>query len=85
MCTEPPKTPNSQRNPEKKEQRRKHHIADCIPYHKTIEITTVWYWKSRSIDKGSDSEVKVAQSCLIPCDPMAYTVHGFSRPEYWSG
>ena len=85
MCTEPPKTPNSQRNPEKKEQRWRHHIADCTPYHKTIEITTVWYWKSRSIDKGSDSEVKVAQSCLTPCDPMDYTVHGFSRPEYWSG
>ena len=27
----------------------------------------------RSHDTG---EVKAAQSCLTPCDPMAYTVHG---------
>ena len=31
------------------------------------------------------SEVKVAQSCPTLCDPMNYTVHGISRPEYWSG
>ena len=24
----------------------------------------------------SESEVKVSQSCLTPCDPMDYTVHG---------
>ena len=29
--------------------------------------------------------VKVTQSCLTLCDPMNYTVHEFSRPEYWSG
>ena len=30
-------------------------------------------------------QVKVAQLCPTLCDPMDYTVHGFSRPEYWSG
>ena len=25
---------------------------------------------------GEESEVKVAQSCLTLCDPMAYVVHG---------
>ena len=84
MYIEPPKTPNSQSNPEKKEQRWRHHIANCTPQHKTIVIPTVWYWKSRSIDKGSDSEVKVTQSFLTLSDPMDYTVHAFSRPEYWS-
>ena len=29
--------------------------------------------------------VKVAQSCPTLWDPTDYTVHGFSRPEYWSG
>ena len=31
------------------------------------------------------SEVKFSQSCPTLCDPMNYTVHEFSRPEYWSG
>ena len=26
-----------------------------------------------------------SQSCPTLCDPMDYTVHGISRPEYWSG
>ena len=30
-------------------------------------------------------KVKVAQLCPTLCDPMDYTVHEFSRPEYWSG
>ena len=30
-------------------------------------------------------KVKVAQSCLTLCNPLNYTVHEFSRPEYWSG
>ena len=30
-------------------------------------------------------KVKVAQLCLSLCDPMDYTVQGFSRPEYWRG
>ena len=30
-------------------------------------------------------KVKVTQSCPSLYDPMNYTVHGFSRPEYWSG
>ena len=30
------------------------------------------------------SEVKVAQSCPTLCNPMNYTVHELSRPEYWS-
>ena len=30
-------------------------------------------------------KVKVAQSRLTLCDPMVYTVLGFSRQEYWSG
>ena len=29
--------------------------------------------------------VLVSQLCLTLCDPTDYTVHGFSRPEYWSG
>ena len=29
--------------------------------------------------------MKVTQSFLTLCDPMDYTVHTFSRPEYWSG
>ena len=28
---------------------------------------------------------KVAQSCPTLWDPMDYTVHEFSMPEYWSG
>ena len=28
---------------------------------------------------------KSLQSCPTLCDPMNYTVHGISRPEYWSG
>ena len=31
------------------------------------------------------SESEVAQSCLTLCNPMDYTVHEFSRLEYWSG
>ena len=30
-------------------------------------------------------KVKVVQSCPTLCNPMDYTVHGISRPEYWSG
>ena len=30
-------------------------------------------------------KVKVAQSYPTLGDPMDYTVHGFSRPEYWRG
>ena len=30
-------------------------------------------------------KVKVTQSCLTLCNPTDYTVHEFSRPEYWSG
>ena len=30
-------------------------------------------------------EVKVAQLCPTLCDPMDYTIHEFSRPDYWSG
>ena len=30
-------------------------------------------------------KVKVSRLCLTVCDPMDYTGHGFSRPEYWSG
>ena len=30
-------------------------------------------------------QVKVAQSCLILCDPMDYKSMEFFRPEYWSG
>ena len=33
----------------------------------------------------SENEVKVAQLCLTLWGPMDYTVHGISRPEYWSG
>ena len=28
---------------------------------------------------------KSLQSCPTLCNPMDYTVHGISRPEYWSG
>ena len=57
----------------------RHHIADWTPYHKTIVITTVRYWKNRSIDKGSDSEVKVAQLCLTLCDIIAILRDASSR------
>ena len=30
-------------------------------------------------------KVKVTQACLTLGDPTDCTVHGFSRPEYWSG
>ena len=30
-------------------------------------------------------KVKVAQSLPTLCDPMDYTVHEYSRPEYWIG
>ena len=30
------------------------------------------------------STLKVAQSCLILCNPIEYSME-FSRPEYWSG
>ena len=30
-------------------------------------------------------KLKVAQLCLTFCNPMDYTVHEFSRPEYWTG
>ena len=30
-------------------------------------------------------KVKITQSCPTLCDLMDYTVHGISRPEYWSG
>ena len=33
----------------------------------------------------SHMKVKVTQSCLTLCHPMDYTVHEFSRSEYWSG
>ena len=33
----------------------------------------------------SELKVKVTQFCPILCNPMDYTVHGISRPEYWSG
>ena len=34
----------------------------------------------------SQTKMKVAQSCLIFCDPMVYTQSmEFSRPEYWDG
>ena len=30
-------------------------------------------------------KVQAAQSCPTLCNPMDYRVHGFSRPEHWSG
>ena len=41
--------------------------------------------KQKCLCHRLQSEVQVAQSCPTVCDPMDYTVHGFSRPEYWSG
>ena len=46
--------------------------------------TTEWHSLLLSLP-AKWSEVKVAQSCLTPCNPMNYTVHEFSKPEYWSG
>ena len=34
---------------------------------------------------ASNYKVKVAQSCPTHCNPVDYTVHEFSRPQYWSG
>ena len=41
--------------------------------------------KQKCLCHRLQSEVQVAQSCPTVSDPMDYTVHGFSRPEYWSG
>ena len=30
-------------------------------------------------------KVRITQLCLTLCNPVDYTVHGISRPEYWSG
>ena len=35
--------------------------------------------------KHFSRKVKVTQSHPTLCDSMDYTVHEFSRPEYWSG
>ena len=38
-----------------------------------------------SLEGKSEFTMKIIQLCLILCDPIDYTVHGFSRPKYWSG
>ena len=43
-----------------------------------------------SIWATSESESEVVQSCLTLCNPMdcslpGFSIHGFSRQEYWSG
>ena len=46
---------------------------------------SVWFsWEPSKLLRVSVSEVKVAQSCPAPCDPMDYTDHGILRLEYWS-
>ena len=32
-----------------------------------------------------EHKVKVTQLCPTLCEPVDYTVHAISRPEYWSG
>ena len=61
-----------------------------------ISGSRTWlYWKSKKYWRTRVKnlliyfylhiKVKVTQSCPTLCDPMDYTVHGFSSPEYWSG
>ena len=38
------------------------------------------------LSEVSQTKMKVAQLCLIFCDPMVYTQSmEFSKPEYWNG
>ena len=41
-----------------------------------------WIERTQKTAGLSPLKVKVVSDSL---DPMDYTVHGFSRPEYWSG
>ena len=42
-------------------------------------------WKVDSLPPASPGKVKVTQSSPTLCNPMDYTVHRISRPEYRSG
>ena len=47
-------------------------------------------WERHTEANGMTVKVKIAQLCLILCDPMdcsllGSSAVGFSRPEYWSG
>ena len=50
-----------------------------------LEKVQVSYFDPQQHPTYVPSEVKFAQSCLTLCDPMDYTFHEFSRPDYWSG
>ena len=45
-----------------------------------INSTYIYHIPTR---QSRNFKVKVTQSCLTLCDLMDYTVHEFSRPEYW--
>ena len=47
-----------------------------------LEKVQVSYFDPQQHPTYVPSEVKFAQSCLTLCDPMDYTFHEFSRPDY---
>jgi len=73
-----------------------HLIIQKLPWHFCSWITrkhfslnninnTPWKWTFPMCLGSSESEVKVARSCLTLCDPMDYTVHGILQariPEW---
>jgi len=47
-----------------------------------LEKVQVSYFDLQRHPTYVPSEVEFAQSCLTLCDPVDYTVHEFSRPDY---
>ena len=61
---------------------RFHSFYGWVVFHCTF--TPIFFIYS-FLDGHFKVEVNVTQSCPTLYNPMNYTVHGFSRPEYWSG